>query len=546
MRLRLLLSKRWRRLKSQRRKKIMNSTVAEPKTVDFQQLTNLQSKCLEEVPLYFRKGAMDIDPKRGLAIHGPVDAGEDIQTIRIGIISDAKGIEDMTQFLEYINNKSVRSVGESPFITLTFPGFQKAFRSRLILSPDFNEKILTQEVENAIENENPNVRIRKAVELYGKKLSKISDKVVRPDVIVCHKIEKIEAFCKESQHYTLTKAEREKAEEMRKKVQIHKILAPLDEDTKNFIDMVVRVDFRRLLKAESINVSIPIQIFKQSTLEAINEVLKIPTIPRVKHRKEDPSTIAWNLAVALYYKANHFPWRVGRLSPGSCYIGISFYYDQTTYEKNMFASLAQVFTDTGEGLVVRGDNFQWDAEKKGQPYLTRNGAAELLRRALGLYKKHHDDQYPNRVVIHKSSKYSGEEVQGFNTASQEVPKRDYITVSTGYDVFFYRNGDNPVLRGTYLRMSDGSTIVFTGGYVPYLRCYQGPRVPKPLGLFQQIGDTPSEEAAIEMLALTRLDWNTARYNSHLPITLRFAEKVGKILGSIPQKEEIEHQYRFYM
>ena len=524
----------------------MISTLVELKAVNFQHLANLESKCLDDVPLYFRKGAMDIDPKRGLAIHGPVDAGDDIQTIRVGIISDAKGIEDMTQFLDHIKNKPVKNVGESPFTTLTFPGFETAFRSKLILSQDFNEKILNQEVENVIGNENPNVRIRKAVELYGKKLRKISDKVFKPDVIICHKIGKIEAYCRESRHYMLTKAEREKAEEIRKKVQIHKILAPLDEDTKNFIEQVVHVDFRRLLKSESISAGIPIQIFKQSTLEAINAVINIPTISIVRHRKEDPSTIAWNLAVALYYKANHFPWRVGNLSLGSCYIGISFYYDQTTYEKNMFASLAQVFTDTGEGLVVRGDNFQWDTQKKGQPYLTKGGADELLRRALNLYKNHHDDQYPNRIVIHKSSKYSVEEVKGFNVASQEVPRRDYITVSTGHDVLFYRNGDNPVLRGTHMRLPDGSTIIFTGGYIPYLRCYQGPRIPKPLELFMQIGDTPSEEAATEMLALTRLDWNTARYNSFMPITLRFAEKVGKILGSISQKGKIEHQYRFYM
>jgi hypothetical protein len=149
-------------------------------------------------------------------------------------------------------------------------------------------------------------------------------------------------------------------------------------------------------------------------------------------------------------------------------------------------------------------------------------------------------------VIHKSSKYNDDEVKGFDDASTEVPKRDYVAISEGHEMLFYRNGDNPVLRGTFLKMLDGSNMIFTCGCVPYLRSYHGPRVPKPLGFLEQMGDTPSEEVAIEMLALTRLDWNTARYNSYMPIPLRFSEKVGKILGSIPQKQEIEHQYRFYM
>jgi hypothetical protein len=524
----------------------VTSTLLESSTLLLQKLENLQSKFLAEVPLYFRNGAMDIDPKRGLTIHGPVDAGDDIQTIRVGLISNAKGIDDLTRFYEYFNDKPVRSVGESPFTTQAFPGFQKAFKARIILSSEFNDKILNSEVSNVVDIDNPNLRIRKAAELYGKSITNICDRVVRPDVVVCHKIREIEENCKESQSYGLTRKEQDKAKELRKKVEIHKILAPLDEDTRNFIDMVIKVDFRKILKAEAISAGIPIQIFKQSTLETLNTTMRIPTIETAKHRKEDPSTIAWNMAVALYYKANHFPWRVGRLSPGSCYIGISFYYDQTTYQKNMFASLAQVFTDTGEGLVVRGDSFDWDTKKKGEPRLTKQGASELLQRAIDLYRKHHNDQFPNRIVVHKSSRYGNDEIEGFNAASREVPKRDYITISTGHDVFFYRNGDKPVLRGTYFRMPDGSNMLFTGGYVPYLRSYQGPRVPKPLEFFEQSGDTSSEEVASELLALTRLDWNTSRYNSYKPITIRFAEKVGKILGAIPQREKIEHQYRFYM
>src|SRR3989442_517253 len=123
---------------------------------------------------------------------------------------------------------------------------------------------------------------------------------------------------------------------------------------------------------------------------------------------QDPSTIAWNIAAAIYYKANHSPWKVGNLRQGTCYIGISFYHDKTTTERDMRASLAQVFTETGEGMVVRGNSFQWDAKSKGEPRLSEDSASELLADSITVYKQHHNNQAPNRIVIHKSSRYSRE------------------------------------------------------------------------------------------------------------------------------------------
>jgi len=516
--------------------------------VVLQSLKKIPASYLGEAPLYFRKGAMDIDPKRGLSLYGPIDSGDTIQTIRVGIISDSKGIQNLTTCLSYLNDNPVYGVGDQPFTTLTFPGFVKAFKSRLILSDRFNEELPNKEVLRIIGIENPNLRIRRAAELYVKKSSSICDKVVVPDVIICHKTEEIERTCEERRIHGLTKEERKKAEEIKKKVETHRILAPLNKDTKDFIDMVIKADFRRIIKSavtQEQNV-VPVQILKQSTLESLNCAMKIPNIPMEKHRKEDPSTIAWNLSVGIYHKANHFPWRVGNLNPGSCYVGISFFIDQTTYERNMFASLAQVFTDTGEGMVVRGDSFRWDTRKRRQPHMGISSAHALLEKALQLYRKHHNDQLPNRVVIHKSSRFTNEEVKGFLSASIDVPRYDYVALTSGRDVFFYRNGDNAVLRSTFIPLPGNSCLVYTGGYAPYLKSYFGPRIPRPLEIAQHYGDSPLKTLAKEIIALTRLDWNTTRYSLSVPITLKFAQRVGKILGVVKQGQKIQHQYRFFM
>jgi hypothetical protein len=513
-----------------------------------QPLEKITASFLDEAPLYFRKGTMDIDPKRGLSLYGPIDSGDTIQTIRVGIISDSSGIQEVTNCLNYLNDNSVHSIGDQPFTTLTFPGFVKAFKSRLIFSDRFNEELLSKEISRIVGIANPNLRIRRAAELYVKKASSICDKVVVPDVIIGHKIKEIERTCEERRTDGLTAIERKKAEEIKKNVETYRILAPISKDTKDFIEMSIKADFRRLIKsaiAQEQN-AVPIQIFKQSTLESLNCAMKIPNIPMEKHRKEDPSTIAWNLSVGLYYKANHFPWRVGNLSSGSCYIGIHFFIDQTTSERNMFASLAQIFTDTGEGMVVRGDSFRWDTKRKGQPQMATSSANDLLESALQLYRKHHNEQLPNRVVIHKSSRFSNEEVQGFLAASKDVPRYDYVALTSGRDVFFYRNGDNPVLRSTFIPLPSNSCLVYTGGYAPYLKSYFGPRIPRPLEIVQHYGDSPLKTLAKEIIALTRLDWNTTRYSLSYPITLKFAQRVGKILGITKPSPKIQHQYRFFM
>ncbi|MEM4713798.1 MAG: hypothetical protein QXQ61_04525 [Candidatus Bathyarchaeia archaeon] len=40
---------------------------------------------------------------------------------------------------------------------------------------------------------------------------------------------------------------------------------------------------------------------------------------------QDDATRAWNFSVAIYYKAEGYPWKLTQMSPGTCYAGITFY-----------------------------------------------------------------------------------------------------------------------------------------------------------------------------------------------------------------------------
>lgn len=509
------------------------------------------AKYLEEAPLYFAGGKEDIDPKRGLAINGPADRSTDgPETIRLGIVSDATGIQDVSTWATWINDNPVRSIDEVGFMSQVFPGFIKAFNCRIAVSRDFNEQITSSEIGNILTIANPNLRIRRTSELYASKVENVCRRVSVPDVIVCHTPEEVEKKCAAGMSYrvkregALTGEEKQKAEVIRENVRTHIILQELDEDTLNLLEMAVNQDFRANLKAICLRFDTPIQILSQSTLTAMNEGITLQ--PLKSKRRQDAARIAWNLAVAIYYKSNRFPWRVGNLLSGTCYIGVSFYIDKTSGDRETFASLAQVFTDTGEGMVVRGESFRSGTEGRGFLRLTEEGASSLLARAIEVYSKHHNGQPPNRVVIHKSSRYSDNEIRGFRQALGNIPKFDFVTIGSGRDVFVYRNGDYPIVRGTTIQLSTESFFLFSNGYIPYLRQYDGPRVPRPLEISERHGDTPPEELAREILALTRLNWNTTDYCCFEPITLEFSRRVGEILGKVPPGEKTQEQYRYYM
>jgi len=48
------------------------------------------------------------------------------------------------------------------------------------------------------------------------------------------------------------------------------------------------------------------------------------------------------------------------------------------------------------------------------------------------------------------------------------------------------------------------------------------------------------------MGLTKLDWNTTAFSKQLPITLGFAQSVGKVLSELPTNIELKDHYRFYM
>ncbi|MDA7949746.1 MAG: hypothetical protein MPJ78_20045, partial [Hyphomicrobiaceae bacterium] len=108
-----------------------------------------------------------------------------------------------------------------------------------------------------------------------------------------------------------------------------------------------------------------------------------------------------------------------------------------------------------------------------------------------------------------------------------------------------RWGKYPVLRGTMLELGPGSFILYTSGYSPEIRTYQGHKIPRPLRI-EHSGDTQNDEIAKEILGLTKLNWNTADFSTSRPITLEFARRVGTVLSELRDDSHVKDHYKFFM
>ena len=104
-------------------------------------------------------------------------------------------------------------------------------------------------------------------------------------------------------------------------------------------------DFRRQLKARAMEHEIPIQLIRETTLRPTNEK------PDFGERGLTPlSDRAWNISVALYYKAGGKPWILGTAREGVCYVGLVFKRTPKSQDARTACCVAQMFLDDGDGV----------------------------------------------------------------------------------------------------------------------------------------------------------------------------------------------------
>ena len=501
---------------------------------------------IPEPSLIFGDGKTHIDPKLGLTLYGPLQTIEGRPSsplsINVGVIGTGETVGLAKQFLNRLTSK-IEGENKDPFQNPAFPGFKCAFGCEIFTPDTMTATIPPNKIQEVIKYTAFEDRVKNAVELFISKIESFRDVVPKPDVVLCALPQDVVHYCVVKKTKTgrliqrRTGEERAFAERLKQFKNLNQtFLDNFEEEANRIIEQTISSsNFWRSLKAKAMKYDMPTQIVWPDTITPSNELRK-------KNRQED-SSIAWNIGVALYYKGSGFPWTMTRMKKGTCYVGISFFKDPISTNK-MRTSMAQIFTYTGEGLILRGDEFEWDTKNDRSPHLDEKSAESLLRKAVELYERRMSEK-PSRIVVHKSSKYWDDEKRGFeNVLENEVNQYDLIAFGRR-GLRFFRYGQYPPLRGTVIKTGKNSFLLYTRGYIPYLRTYPGAHIPLPLDIIETHGNSDPQTILSEILALSKMNWNSAEFSLAQPITMLFSRRVGDVMANI-NEQDLKHEYLYYM
>lgn len=473
----------------------------------------------DEPMLEFGDGGQHCDPRQGLREHGPLQPRSG-DVIRVGVIGTDDTVAGFTEFLGE-TGRGIES-GNKQLINLNpdFPGLgnQNPFRCKFEVPDGATATISRRQVNEITGISRHDEAVRHAVELITSQLSALVEGSAKPDVIVL----------------ALPIPLIEKLVNAKSEV----------EDSDDDDDGGDTLNFRDLLKAKTLHLPVPTQIVWPDTWD---DAAKIPRkVKRDSNRQTQvKATRAWNLLNALFYKAGKVPWRLlpDQAEYRTSFLGIGFYRDLDGQQ--LWTSTAQMFDERGRGLILRGARAQ--TETRGRhPYLSAKDAEELVVQSIAAYKAHHR-HVPARLVVLKTSRFRPEEAEGIDAAlgKSGIEMSDLVWVQESSPIAIFRDGNYPVLRGTFVDLG-GKGLLYTRGSVPFYGTFPGLRVPRPLLLVpHENSDSKILTLAKDVLALTKVNWNTTQFDQKLPAPIKAAREVGRILKHVEFGTAVSPDFRRY-
>jgi hypothetical protein len=481
----------------------------------------MKAHVLHEPELEFRAQNRHIDPRYGIAVYGPADADAPSapHSIPVGLVGAPHAVEGLRGWLERcrspIDAKEAKPGQEN--LHLPFPGFslETNFGTELVFDDALVREVTERQLRK-LAKADVKAAIADAADLYTDAARSLAESG-RCRVVICARPDEI----------------RDHDDEPSRDDGDHS-------DAEDHEDQEIGGDFHDLLKAQALGLPCPLQIMRRETWEGTTNGRNHP------RSLQDEATRAWNLHAALYYKAGGTPWRMPRHSTDltTCYVGVSFY--RTPDGEELHTAVAQVFNERGDGVVVRGGTAKISKTDR-RPHLTEADARKLLNDALAEYRRTHGHQ-PARIVLHKTSLFSPQEVSGFQGAAddRDIDFLELLWIQRHGAPHLFRTGQLPPLRGTSLQLDERSLLLYTRGSIPYFRTYPGMYVPQPLLIRPATDGTDLRGAAVDVLAMSKMNWNNAQLDERDPLTLRTAHRVGAILKHVPQDAQIATRYAYYM
>jgi hypothetical protein len=275
------------------------------------------------------------------------------------------------------------------------------------------------------------------------------------------------------------------------------------------------------IKSEALVRRVPLQLI-------LNDSLK----------KEPLEFTLINMGIALYAKRGGIPWipTNSLMQKRGLLIGISFHIDHEN--KNIYYCVVEVFDKFGRHIKCAIRTYSLPSQIKSIKglYIPREDAERILENIVKEYD-------PREIILHKSAPFHKEEKDAIESVCQRKGISYclvHIERTNLYRVYNFDKDLTPI-RGTIIYDSINRAILNTTGHavIGKIKKWSGMGTPKPLEIKFEINKTQYSisEIAKQILALTKLDWNTTKVSVKIPITLKYSNKAANLAPYLKKEEE---------
>ena len=447
-----------------------------------------------EPELLFKIGTQEriVDPRVGLDKYGPFDYNNGerkFNEVRLACISKETDLQRMNILIQKLSNKyRPKGMGSQ----VEYKGFSEIYKTNV--KPFLRETtglMANEEIAKVLNDKDP---FQSIVNLYQSKIQEVQNRA-------------------------------------KGKYDVLMIQVPRDFDNYQISD---GRDLRCYIKVLAVRKDIKTQIVTEKVLNPWDDCDNM-----------------WHLSVGLYTKAGGVPWTVRELSTSLCFIGIAYGIKQGGAGQSILSGLAEVFDEYGKHVSMYTINCEafgkdFTLETDRGYHLGKDKMKTLIENVIGEYRKAIQTS-PKNVIIHKTTYFNQNEKEGVEEALEKDGTEYDLVYIQGYSSQrFLTAGRYPPERGTFWKKDDLTGILYTSGYVDEYRTYPGAGSPIPLELHKDQGNTKIDILGKQVLALTKMDWNSASLMLRNPVTTKYAARVVDVLKAGLQADELVKDIRYYM
>lgn len=311
-----------------------------------------------------------------------------------------------------------------------------------------------------------------------------------------------------------------------------------------FIDTESNFDLHDFLKATTAVRNIPTQIVTEQGA--------------IKYNCR--CSVMWRLSIALYVKAGGTPWKLASIDNESAFIGLSYSArrNAATQKFDFTTCCSQVFDSDGTGLeFLAYDTSGIETTQGENPFLTRDEMRKVMSRSLDLYQRRHSGQLPKRLIVHKTTHFTKNEIDGAFDAIPVNVDLELLQIiqDTPWRGIKYNNFQGwsadrfPVMRGSYFQLNAHEILLWTTGIVnlqggPFFK--EGKGIPNPLLIRRHAGKGGWDQNCQAIMGLTKMNWNHDGLYDRLPVTLGFASVLARTIKRMNEIKDKPYEFKYFM